>query len=91
MSRQINPDEVKWWYDPYKLKALFQWQGYESYGEPASEILHVSVTQAKKKINKTILSHEDTIDLAKALNLSLKQYCKIFLKGVYDEEIEHSE
>ena len=57
MSRQINPDEIKYWYDPYKLKSLFLWKGYESYAEPASEILHVSVTQAKKKINKTILSH----------------------------------
>lgn len=86
MGRQINPDEVKYWYDPYKLKALFLWNKNEAYAIPASKILHVGVDQAKKKINKSILSHEDTIDLAKGLGLNYKQYREIFLKGVFDEE-----
>ena len=86
MSRRINPDDVKYWYDPYKLKALFLWQGYDSYAEPASNILHVSLIQAKKKIKKSVLSHEDTIDIAKALNLDYEEYRQIFLKGVFDED-----
>lgn len=86
MPRTVNQDENPEWYDLNKLRAEFMWQGHDNYGVQASQILGVSKAVAQRKINHAVLEHEDTIALAKALHMSREMYCKIFLKGVYDEE-----
>ena len=47
--------------------------------------MNLSEKTIKHKINKTVLSHDDTITIAKALNFDLKKYEEIFLKDVFDE------
>lgn len=84
MPRQINPEHVAEWYDPWKLKAEFMWAGYDGYAEQCAKILNVTECTAKTKINNTKLSHEDTIALAKFLKLTPEKYCEIFLKGVFE-------
>ena len=89
MGRRLNPKNIASWYNPYELKALFYHAGYDDYGEAASEILHVSCAKsARRKINNTRLTHEDTIELAKALKMTPTEYCRIFLKDVFEDEEE---
>lgn len=86
MGRRINLDDVPEWYDPYELKAQFFHSGYDEYGRAACEILQVSAPKtARKKINKAVLSHADTLILAKALNMSPRDYLRVFCKGYFDE------
>lgn len=85
MPRRINPDHVEPWYDPWKLKAEFMWAGYDGYAAKVAEILCVTETTAKTKINNSKLSHEDTIAIAKALQFTPEKYCEIFLKNVFGE------
>lgn len=84
--RKINPEKVAPWFDPWKLKAEFMFRGYENYGAPIARILNVTEQTAKDKMSLSRLSHEDTIELARALRLTPKQYCDIFLKGLFTEE-----
>lgn len=84
MARQINPENIKEWYDPWKLKAKLMWMGYESYAAACARALHVTERTACVKINNSILSHEDTILLAQFLGLTQDEYCEIFLKGVFE-------
>lgn len=84
--KTVNQKDNPSWYDLNKLRAEFMWQGHENYGVQASQILGVRKDVAQRKINHAILDHEETILLAKALGMSKDMYCKIFLKGVYDEE-----
>lgn len=87
MGRRINPDNIAEWYNPYELKALFCHAGYDDYGEPAKEIFHVSDERtARRKINHSVLSHEDTIALAKALKMTPREYIRVFCKGTFEEE-----
>lgn len=86
MSRCINRKNIKWWYDPFKLKTLFMWNLGEEYVTPAAKILQVEEKTAIKKINHSVLSHEDTIALAESLGLTLEEYKDIFLKDVKFKE-----
>lgn len=86
MTRKVNQKDIPEWYDWNKLRAEFMWQGHDNYGVQASQIFGVSKPVAMRKINHAVLEHEETIMLAKALHMSKDMYCKIFLKGVYDEE-----
>lgn len=72
-------------YNREKLKALFLFKGYGTYMQPASEILNCEVNTASTKINRGRLSHEDTIALAKGLKMTPRQYCEIFMNGVFKE------
>lgn len=84
--RPINPDNVAPWFDPWKLKATFMFQGYENYGAPIAKTLGVSEVTARDKISQSRLSHEETIKLAQFLKLTPQEYCDIFLKDVFEEE-----
>lgn len=86
MGRKINPEFVKPWYNPYKLKAEIMWHGHEEYAPYLAKILCLSEKTIKHKINKSALSHEDTIEIAKALDFDLDKYAEIFLKDVFTEE-----
>lgn len=83
MSRKINRDNIEEWYDPYKLKALFLYRGYDDYASVVSRVLNVSKATAPAKINRCILSHSDTIELAKALKMTPSEYCDVFMRGVF--------
>lgn len=85
MGRRINPEYVKSWYDPWKLKAEIMYHGHEEYAPYLAGVMKLSEKTIKHKINKTVLSHDDTITIAKALNFDLKKYEEIFLKDVFDE------
>lgn len=86
MAKTVNQDDNPAWYDLDKLRADFMWHGHDNYGVQASQILGLTKPVCERKINHGKLEHEETIMLAKALHMPLKMYCKIFLKGVYDEE-----
>lgn len=83
--RQINPDKVAPWFDPWKLKATFMFKGYENYSAPIAKVLSISELTAKDKISASRLTHEETIKLAKFLELTPQEYCDIFLKGLFKE------
>lgn len=83
MSRKINLDNCEEWYDPYKLKALFLYRGIDDYVTASSRILNVARTTAPAKINRGMLSHSDTIQLAKALQMTPSEYCDVFMKDVF--------
>lgn len=86
MGRRLNPKNIASWYNPYELKALFLHAGYDDYGEVAKDMLHVSsAVIARRKINNTKLSHEDTIALAKSLKMTPNEYVRIFLKDVFED------
>lgn len=87
MGRRINPEFIAEWYNPYELKAMFLHAGYDDYGSVAKDMLHVSSEKtARKKINHTVLSHEDTLALARGLNMTPREYMRIFCKGVFEDE-----
>lgn len=79
---RMKMDKVASWYDPIKLKTLFMWNLGEEYVEPAARMMHVEHRTAIRKINQTVLSHEDTIALAEGLHLTFNEYREIFLKDV---------
>lgn len=83
--RQINPDKVAPWFNPYKLKGTFMLKGYENYGAPIAKILHITEQTARDKISQSRLTHEDTIELARFLELTPQEYCDIFLKNLFEE------
>lgn len=85
MGRKINPEYVKPWYNPYKLKAEIMWHGHEEYAPYLADVLHCSEKTVKRKVNKTVLTHEDTIAIAKALDFDLNKYAEIFLKDVFED------
>ena len=84
--RSINPEKVAPWFDPWKLKTTYMMQGYDNYGAPIAKILHVAEHTAKDKMSQSRLSHAETIEIARFLKLTPKQYSDIFLKGLYDED-----
>ena len=87
MSRGMNLEKLPKWYNPYELKALFLHAGYDDYGETAQVVFQVnSPSAARRKINKCTLSHDDTLNLARKLRMSPKEYLEVFCKGVFDEE-----
>lgn len=89
MGRRIDPRNIKEWYNPYELKALFYHAGYDEYGEVAKDIFHVSdAKSARRKINHSAITHEDTLELAKALKMTQREYIRIFCKGVWSEDEE---
>lgn len=81
--RTINPEKVAPWFDPWKLKATFMFKGYENYGAPIAKVLHISELTARDKISASRLTHEETIELAKFLELTPQEYCDIFLKDLF--------
>lgn len=83
--RPINPDKVAPWFDPWKLKAEFMFQGYENYGAVIAKILNISEHTARDKMSQSRLTHEETIQIAKYLHLSPEKYRDIFLKGLYED------
>lgn len=86
MGRRINPDHIASWYNPYELKALFYHAGYDDYGEVAKDMLGVSsAVVARRKINHSSLTHEDTIALAKGLHMTQRDYIRVFLRDTFDE------
>lgn len=84
--KPINPDKVAPWFDPWKLKATFMYQGYENYRAPIAKVLHVSELTARDKISASRLTHEETIEIAKFLRLTPQEYCDIFLKDLFKSE-----
>lgn len=82
--RQINPDKVAPWFNPWKLKAMFMYKGYENYGAPISKVLGVSESTARDKISLSRLSHEETIALARFLEMTPQDYCEVFLKDLFE-------
>lgn len=86
IMRSINPDNVASWFDPWKLKAYFMFEGYDNYSAPLAKILGVNEDTAKDKVSQSRFRHDETLIIAKALNLSGEQYLEIFAKDVYGEE-----
>lgn len=86
--RSINPEKVAPWFDPWKLKAEFMFRGYDNYGAPIARILNVAEHTAKDKMSQSRLTHEETIEIARFLKLTPKQYGDIFLKNLYAETDE---
>ena len=86
MSGKIKAERIPDWYDPYVLKSWLFLKCRGSYGEYASELLHVKKESAEKKINRCNLTHEDTIEIAKGLHLTLHEYATVFLKDVFKED-----
>ena len=84
--RQINPEKVAPWCDPWKLKAWFMFHGYENYSVPLAKILFVKEKTARDKMSESRLDHEETIAIARALKLSEHEYCQIFVKDLYGED-----
>lgn len=84
--RKINPDNVEWWFDPWKLKAHFMFNGYENYCAPIARLLNLSEKTVKNKVSYSRLSHEETLLLAKGLGLTMEQYCEVFCKGMFTNE-----
>lgn len=60
-------------------------KGYENYGAPIAKILHITEQTARDKISQSRLTHEDTIELARFLELTPQEYCDIFLKNLFEE------
>lgn len=86
--KQINPEKIAPWFDPFKLRAEFMFRGYDSYGAPLARILCIQSHTATDKVSESRFSHEDTLAIAKALHFTPKQYCDIFCKGVFTEQEE---
>ena len=84
--RHVNPDNIKWWFDMHKLKALFMYKGYENYAAPLARILFVQEKTARAKMNSSNFSHEETITIAQKMGFTLEQYEEIFLKDVFKKE-----
>ena len=83
--RQVNPDKVAPWFDPWKLKVDFLEQHYDSYGAPLAKILNISEHTATDKVSLSRFSHEETIAIAKALHYTPERYCQVFLRDVFKE------
>ena len=79
MSRPVNPDHIKWWFNLDALKGYLLIKGYRNYA-PLVNTLHVSDNTIGDKINYSRLDHEDTIKIAERLDFTLEQYRDVFLK-----------
>ena len=84
--RSINPDNVAPWFDPWKLKAYFMFEGYDNYSAPLAKMLSINEKTAKDKISQSRLTHEETLIIAQGLGLNADQYLEIFAKNVYDKK-----
>lgn len=84
--RPINPDKIAPWFDPRKLKAEFLIRGYDNYGPPLARILYIEEHTATDKVSESRFKHVETLEIAKALHFTPKQYCDIFCKDVFKEE-----
>lgn len=71
-------------YDKNALKGIFYLKGYDGYIKKASDILCCSEKTTADKISRGCLSHEETIDICKALELTPRQYIQVFMHGVFD-------
>lgn len=93
MNTKFIPEK---YYDRDRLKALFLFKGigdgsYGGYMRPASEMLCCEEKTAQYKINKGALSHEETILLAKGLNLTAREYAEVFMRGVFEKASPNDE
>lgn len=82
MNNLIDPKH----YNNNALKGMFYIKGYDKYSEAASEILNVNEMSAIAKIRNGRLTHEDTIALCQGLHMTPRQYCEIFMVGVFTED-----
>lgn len=73
-------------YNKDKLMAMFLFKGYHYYLEAAAEMLKCEYKTASQKIVRGRLSHEDTINLCQGLKLTPREYCEIFMDGVFEDK-----
>lgn len=72
-------------FDRDRLKAMFLLKGRGSYLSPAAEMLCIDECKVSYKVNNNKLTHEETIMLAKGLELTAREYIDIFCSGVFTE------
>lgn len=70
-------------YDRNALKGTFYIQGSKAYVKEAADILCCSDRTAAHKIQQGVMTHEDTLALAKGLHLTVRQYLDMFCKDVF--------
>lgn len=80
MSNTIDPKH----YDKTALKGMFYLKGHEHFLSVAADYLGVGEKQAAAKLRTGCMSHEDTILLAKGLEMTPRQYINVFMRGVFD-------
>ena len=73
-------------YDKNRLKGMFLIKGAGQYLAPASEILCLTEGKTSYKINHAMLSHEETLMIAKGLGLTAREYIDIFCKDIFTDE-----
>ena len=86
--RPINPDNVAPWFDPWKMKALFMFEGYDNYSAPLAKILGVNEKTVRDKVSQSRFSHEETLDIAEAEGWTMEEYCQIFARNLYGDKKE---
>lgn len=84
--RRVNPENVAFWFNPWRLKAMFMLDGYDNYGAPLARILGVSAKTINNKVSYSRFGHEETLLIAKARKWDRDTYCDIFCKGMWDED-----
>lgn len=71
-------------YDKNALKGTFYLKGFQGYIDAAADMMSCSTRAASDKINRGVLTHEETIALCRGLGLTPRQYINIFMKDVFD-------
>lgn len=74
------------YYDKNALKGMFYMKGYDSYIKATADILGCNDNTASDKITRGCLTHEETIAICKALELTPRQYIDLFMRNVFVEE-----